>query len=293
MMAESRIPVDLFNPGQVFACLGFMELADVLLGDAEAGFDWSDRAQAAFHLSAAREKNPFDAVLDFLKAATVKTLRPAGVDGPWPQAAVEIEEFPAPLSELLSSDAKKFTASALPISLESEGRKFNVSNWLEGDKREALKLFAGQQVAAKLMTNVLCGDSTKQGTVGVRQLSVGPGDPFKTGPVGGRFGYDARGAWDAINTGSSLDEQGATLLVSPVVEALAVVGLEHTRPEFLSTYEIRYAVWQGKIPVSLARVVFTQPRGLVPRDHFRCFRAHLGDDKQYKKCFPATEELIK
>ena len=33
-MAEERIPVDLTNPGHVFACLGFLEAADVLLGDA-------------------------------------------------------------------------------------------------------------------------------------------------------------------------------------------------------------------------------------------------------------------
>lgn len=292
-MAESKIPVDLFNPGQVFACLGFMELADVLLGSAEAGFDWSNKAQAEFHLSADEGKNPFEAVLDFLKAATVKTVRPMGVDGPWPQDAVEAEEFPAPLSELRDSTGKKLTASALPIFLEKEGQKFNVSNWLEGDKRETLKLFAGQQVAAKLMMNVLSGDSTKKGTVGLRQLAPKPDNPFETGPVGGRFGYDSRGAWDAINTGSSLDEQGATLLVSPAVEALAAIGLEHTRPEFLSTYEIRYAVWQDKIPVCLARAVFTQPRGLVPCGHFRCFRSHLGDDKQYKKCFPAKEELCR
>ena len=292
-MAESKIPVDLFNPGQVFACLGFMELADVLLGDAEAGFDWSDKAQAKFHLCAAGQKNPFEAALDFLKAATVKPVRPAGVDGPWPQDAIETGEFPAPRSELLDSIGKKLTACALPIFLEDKERNFNVSNWLEGDKRKALKLFAGKQVAAKLMMNVLYGDSTKKGTIGVRQLTPTPDNPFEAGPVGGRFGFDSRGAWDAINTGSSLDEQGATLLVSPAVEALAVIGLEHTRPEFLSTYEIRYAVWQGRIPNSLVRAVFTQPRGLVPRGHYRCFRAHLGDDKQYKKCFPAKEELSK
>jgi CRISPR-associated protein Csx14 len=34
-MSEAVIPVDLFNPGQVFASLGFLEAADVLLGDAE------------------------------------------------------------------------------------------------------------------------------------------------------------------------------------------------------------------------------------------------------------------
>ena len=37
-MAESSIPVDLFNPGQVFACLGFLEAADVLCGHAEGRF---------------------------------------------------------------------------------------------------------------------------------------------------------------------------------------------------------------------------------------------------------------
>ena len=41
-MAEADIPVDLLNPGQVFACLGFVEAAEVLLGDATGGFDWSD-----------------------------------------------------------------------------------------------------------------------------------------------------------------------------------------------------------------------------------------------------------
>lgn len=292
-MAESAIPVDLFNPGQVFACLGFMELADALLGDVEAGFEWSDSKQAKFCLSAAGENNPFEVVLDFLKTATVKPFRPAGVDGEWPQDAVETVEFPARLSELRDSTGKKLTASALPILLESHGQKFSVSNWLEGDAREGLKLFAGQQVAAKLMANVLFGDTTKRGTVGLRQLSPPPGEPFKAAPVGGRFGYDSSGAWDALNTGFSIDEQGMTLLVSPAVEALAAVGLEHTRPEFPSTYEIRYVAWQGKIPVSLARAVFTQPHGLMPRGHFRCFRSHLGDDKQYKKCFPANEELSK
>src|SRR6266568_4243039 len=43
-MAEARIPIDLFNPGQVFACLGFLEAADTLLGDARGGFDWSNES---------------------------------------------------------------------------------------------------------------------------------------------------------------------------------------------------------------------------------------------------------
>jgi CRISPR-associated protein Csb3 len=41
-MTTASIPVDLINPGQVFACLGFLEIADELLGNAEGGFNWSD-----------------------------------------------------------------------------------------------------------------------------------------------------------------------------------------------------------------------------------------------------------
>ena len=289
-MTESIIPVDLFNPGQVFACLGFMELADVLLGDAEAGFDWSDAAQSRFHLLAAGDESPVKTVLDFLKTATIKPISPLGIDGPWPPNAVASETFSSPLSELLKSDRKGYSASSLPFILKKDAHEIYVSNWLQGDGRKALKLFAGQQIAVRLMTNVLTGDPSKSGTHGVRQLCPSDEDPFQIGPVGGRFGYDSRGAWDAINVGSSLDEQGAVLLVSPVVESLSVIGLEFARPEFLSTYEIRYAVWQGELPGSLARVAFTQPDKFVPRSSYRYFRSHLGDDKQYKKCFPSQEE---
>lgn len=38
-MTEASIPVDLLNPGQVFACIGFLEAADVLLGEAMGVFD--------------------------------------------------------------------------------------------------------------------------------------------------------------------------------------------------------------------------------------------------------------
>lgn len=289
-MAESTIPVDLFNPGQVFACLGFMELAELLLGDVEAAFDWGDPKRVQFKLSVAGNKNPVETVLDFLTMAAVTPIRPTQVDGPWPLEAIESEEFPAPLSELLRSDKKGYTSSALPIRLESEGNTFTISNWLEGDGRKSLKLFAGQQVASKLMKNALDGDPSRPGTVGISQLSPPPDAPFLCGPVGGRFGYDARGAWEAIQIGSSLDEQGATLLVSPVVEALAAIGLEYTRPIFLSTYEILYAAWRCTLPTSLARVAFTQADNLMSRNHFRFFRAYLGNDKQYKKCFPANEE---
>jgi CRISPR-associated protein Csb3 len=47
-MAQSSIPVDIFNPGQVFACLGFLEAAEVLLGDAEGGVDGARKRMSDF-----------------------------------------------------------------------------------------------------------------------------------------------------------------------------------------------------------------------------------------------------
>jgi CRISPR-associated protein Csx14 len=76
MMAEASIPVDPANPGQVFACLGFLEAADVLLGDAEGGFDWSAPADVQFRLRAAGEDNPIAVVLEFLASVTPQRRAP-------------------------------------------------------------------------------------------------------------------------------------------------------------------------------------------------------------------------
>src|SRR5438270_13966970 len=84
-MTEAAIPVDLFNPGQVFACLGFMKAADVLLRDAEGGFDWGKEAHVSFTLRANGEQNPFEVVLEFLAEAEPKRWGPIGYADPLPK----------------------------------------------------------------------------------------------------------------------------------------------------------------------------------------------------------------
>jgi CRISPR-associated protein Csb3 len=91
-MAESSIPVDLFNPGQVFACLGFLEAADVLLGDAEGGFDWRNEADVRFRMQAAGDGNPFAIVLEFLAAAKPQRWAPLGYSDPPPKKGEGSEE---------------------------------------------------------------------------------------------------------------------------------------------------------------------------------------------------------
>ena len=65
-MAEASIPVDLFNPGQVFACLGFMEAAETLLGDTAAAFNWASPGPTRFHLRSPGAMSPIERVLGFL-----------------------------------------------------------------------------------------------------------------------------------------------------------------------------------------------------------------------------------
>ena len=167
---------------------------------------------------------------------------------------------------------------------------------MRGDGRQPFKLFAGQQVGAQLVYNMLFGDPKKKASIGFKEIFRGFDErafqePFsEICAIGGRFGFDARGGWDALRIGTSLDEQGILLKVAPHVELLAAIGLENARPAFLSTYEIRYAAWGDILPVALCRVALATPHTFLPRGHFRFFHAHLGDDKQYKKCFFAELE---
>ena len=296
-MAESSIPVDLFNPGQVFACLGFLEAADVLCGEAEGSFDWSDEAEARFRLTTTGCQDPVKSVLGFLAEADIVTVCPVGIEGPWPDKAEPNEEFPAPRTALKKSDGKGLTASSLPIRLQRGDASVQISHWLKADGRQPFKLFAGQQVGAQLVRNMLCGDPKEKASRGFKHIfrefseTSLQENPFgEICAVGGRFGFDARGGWDALRIGTSLDKQGVLLKIAPHVELLAAIGLENARPAFLSTYEIRYAAWGDSLPVALCRVALGAPDTFLPKDQFRFFRAHLGDDKQYKKCFFAELE---
>lgn len=303
-MTEASIPVDLFNPGQVFACLGFLEAADVLCGDAEGGFDWSETEDVKFCLRAGGDKNPFEIVLKFLAESNIGTISPEGVEGPWPDSATPDEEFPASRTVLKKSDGKGLSASLLPVRLQRGGTVVRISHWLEIDERPTLKLFAGKQVGAQIVTNMVCGDPKnmvcgdpkKKMRRGLRDVLCGSDekvfqDPFaEVCAVGGRFGFDARGGWDALRVGTSLDKQDVLLKVAPHVELLAAIGLENARPIRCSTYEIRYAAWNTILPITLCRVSLFAPEKFVPRGQVRFFRSHLGEDKQYKKCFFAEEE---
>jgi len=142
-MSKSCIPVDLFNPGQVFACLGFLEAAEVLLGDAEGGFDWSDSANVRFRLKANGEANPFEVVLDYLANATPTRYAPIGFVASSAGQADEAEDgdesdddgedAEVPTSVAMYSEtfpAKSGDATSLPLVLKStDGPDVVLGHW--------------------------------------------------------------------------------------------------------------------------------------------------------------------
>jgi CRISPR-associated protein Csx14 len=261
-MADASIPVDLFNPGQVFACMGFLEVADVLLGDAEGGFDWSN--ETTFELRAGGTACPVKAVLEFLIEARRARLAPEGYADPPPksQGKKKGSKQPAedemnepngegPVCPVATFPAAEADRLALPLRFERNGRVLDVSHWCDASSRNSFKLFAGQQRSAVIAQQMLAGVkqlwSKHRGLLTEKPLCL-------TAPLGGSsFKFDARKAWTAIDAGYSPDEQTHSVEASPVVELLAAIGLEHARPDEFETREVRYGAWKGLLPPALAR----------------------------------------
>lgn len=182
------IPVELGSPGQVLACMGFLEAAEALLGGVEAHFDWSE-VPARFVLHAASDKNPFEVVLDFLAKAEVIELTPIGyveggaADGD-DKEEDDKEDDDATISEPEGGDGSGDNSSAaqgrvktpvfpsgegdrnaLPIRLEAEfdGQKhcLIVSHWADGSSRNNFKLYSGNRSAKRIATQMLQGVGAK------------------------------------------------------------------------------------------------------------------------------------
>lgn len=275
-MAESRIPVDLFNPGQVFACLGFLEAADVLLGDAEGGFDWSDETDVRFVLRAAGLENPVARVLDFIRHAKVEREVLEKLDEEIGVTDVHVDTFPAPAAP----------STILKVRLSKSPFCVTLGHWADDPKRlrDDFKLHAGQQQAAKIFWQML---EAWRGSPAVSTSNL-----FGTVSLGGTFGFDARREWTGIDVGFSPDAQAKYspfgVAASPLVELMAVWGLEHTRPAAVAENRCyRYSAWQVLLRPALARCALSSALGTVLET--RSFRFQLAGD--YYKSTTISEEI--
>ena len=287
-MAEASIPVDLTNPGQVFASLGFLEAADVLLGEARGGFDWTDKTETnvRFSLAAEGEESPVAVVLEFLAGAEIKAIIPKGwrpKKEPKKKDTLQAESVDQEESAEFPSDSPD-TTSAMPVRLVGPRLAAGVvlSHWADGSSRNDFKLYSGNRSALDIASRMLQGKRGKPRkgqnrgdleTRSVAQLWEGRRDDLIMHPfdvltaMGGSFYFDPRGAWTAMATGYSPDAQDHQIAASPVVEILAVWGLENARPSVLKGNGVFYSVWGDVLPPALARSAIAG--GFVTLSHRR------------------------
>jgi len=284
-MAEATIPVDPTNPGQIFACLGFMEAAEILCGPVEGGFTL-DHGREAFHLSVHGKEDPILNVLDFVTSAKVKVATPDGEAARFgktlnfeAQAAYPPNAYPYD-----QPDAR----DRFPAVLTSDKKLIVIDHWADAARADAMKFWAG---AGGYPGVALTRDA----------LALLPSDPTTlrpdpfgfSAPQSSSFRFDWRRDYVPIDAGFSPNRHGRiTMIGFPVVELMAAIGLRHARPRRENRLCYRYAVWNDHLPLPLGRAALGAMEPLWPGMSQRRFRMTLswpGQEGQ-AKCISRVDE---
>ena len=294
-MAEGFIPVDLFNPGQVFACLGFMEAAEVLLGGVTGGFDWTT-PETRFHLRADGDADPVAAVLEFLAGAEVFALTPHASRYDLSKWDVEHSAEREPDVLDLPAPATPATLSALLRGLGPDGevRELRISHWGDATARDNVKFWAGAggYPGAALFRDAL--------TLVRHRLRRETADPFGVAALqSSSFRFDWRRDYIPIDAGFSPNLQGKIEMQGyPLVEMLAAIGVSHARPLRRDKLHYAYAVLgrtQGGVapPLSLHRAALgCAPLPLRPMRRFNFTLGWPGQEGQARCILDVTEETV-
>jgi CRISPR-associated protein Csb3 len=290
-MPDASIPVDLFNPGQVFACLGFLEAADVLLGDAEGGFDWTDETKALFQLKAEGSSNPFATVLEFLVKADVSTQAPLGSELTTNKWNIQTEvigndaPYPYPVPE---------SPATLPAKLLASQNSIVIDYWADALKRtgrDNAKFWAG---SGGYPGAALARDALDL----IRETSSHDClDPFAIcKPQSSSFRFDWRRDYIPIDAGFSPNDHGDIRMMGfPLVEILAAIGLGNARPLRVHKLEYRYSVIGKTAPKDFHSPIFMRAalgcsKLPFPQRFFRMRLGWPGKENQARCITNITEE---
>lgn len=241
-----KIPVDLTNPGQFFACCGLLELADRLRPGAEGWF-----VPGAFHLRSRDDLRPMLAclILDspqqrlFLcETLPVKPIvAPLALTFDGGGVARFVLDF---WTKVITKPGVVKAVAAPPWNLWSGNQK-SLTIWLRF--RDELRI-------------LIAGDEASS-THPVADAELM--DLFrKTRALTGRFGFDSTAAWNPQDVGFSPNDQGMAVESSPATELLAAIGLQRFTPH-VNDGSIRYQAWN--IPASPA-VAAALACGSVPNN---------------------------
>jgi CRISPR-associated protein Csb3 len=297
-MAESHLPVDLFNPGQVFACIGLCEAAESLLGNAEGAFDWSDPAATVFRIRARGDEPPVTRVMRFLDKAGARASAPvnspnierwndAWGDRPLARAREDGYPFPDPPSP-----------ATLICHVSDGDRSLTLDHWGDATDRDSVKFWAG---AGGYPGAALANDSL---SAAHGRATFAAADPFAfRAPQSSSFRLDWRRDYIPIHSGFSLNAHSDIDAIGfPLVELLGALGLTHARPfrpDRRSKLVYAYAVigtasredppW---LPLPILRAAIGTSPLPFPMRHFKMRLDWPGQEGQARSITTVTEETL-
>lgn len=298
-MAEASIPVDLFNPGQVFACIGFAEAADVLLGGAQGVFDWSDPSNVVFRLRAAGDGSPVLRVLKFLDRARPQAMAPAGSMaiaswlpgwGPTPVVVDPSSGYPFP---------DPIKPAKLVCHMTDGSNSLVLDYWGDASSRDSVKFWSG---AAGYPGAALTADALEllRG-----RAADAAADPFSLcGPQSSSFGLDWRRDYIPLDIGFSLNKHEGRIetIGFPIVELLGALGLSNarpSRPDWRNKMLYAYAV-SGRdhpddrtwLPLSFLRATLGGAHLPLPMRHFKMLLDKPSESSKSRSITTVTEENL-
>ena len=296
-MARAMSPVDLKNPGQVFACLGLMEAGELLCGPCEGAFLYKvSDTLTHFAIAIAGEANPVEAALAFLDSASVEATVPRGSDisakdisEKWDLAAREADSSAYPFRP---PDTPATLAAAL---IDGRGTKIPIEYWGDSSRtgRDNVKLWAG---AGGYPGAALARDALSLlRSSGPRPLTRAIADPFSVQvPQSSSFRFDWRRDYVPLDVGFSPNEHGNVSMIGfPIVELLAAIGLQHARPERQDKLTYRYGVSNAMLPTSFVRAVLGCQGMNFPMRAFRMRLGWPGKEGQARCIMDTREEATK
>lgn len=290
-MAEAAIPVDLLNPGQVFACLGFMEAAEVLCGPCEGKFDYkATESSVDFVLKVKGAKDPVAETLNFLSRADVQAIAPRDSDLSTKKWDVETVTRDDAIFPCAAPDSP----AVLPVLLKHEKHSIIIEHWADGSDRDNVKFWAG---AAGYPGSALARDALNliRG-LGDNALSAAAADPFNVSAAqSSSFRFDWRRDYIPLDAGFSPNEHGGIAMVGyPLVELLAAIGMQNARPariEARNKLAYRYGVSSAMLPTVFARAVLGGDSLGFPIRLFRMRLGWPGQEGQARCIVDSQEEL--
>jgi CRISPR-associated protein Csb3 len=293
-MNPASIPVDLRNPGQVFACLGLMEMTEVLNGPCMMRFNYSsNETLCRFELDTSEDC--IEKAVRFLARCKVVAIAPPRTPGNEPLSAVRWQVETVTVVGQFFPGAPPDSPATLPVHFSFGGVHIPVEHWLDDLRRtgrDNVKFWAG---AGGYPGAALARDSVSLlspfDDAALSRIAL---DPFAfSAPMDSSFRFDWRRDYIPLDAGFSPNDQSSISMVGfPLVELLAAVGLQNARPSRLdprNKLAYRYNVSNAWLPPCLARAVLGSRVTGFP---VRAFRMNLGwpGKENQARCITNAEE---